>query len=320
MKSWRRQKIRQRASIAVIAMLFAAVGIYFTFRLLAAPIGTIVEVEQGTLTPPAQKVPDADAAGQMAVRFAAVTPPPTGSTYNAKILADNPVLFLPMVVTSTTEKDESANHAHNGTYKPGLPGKTTMPNGDPAAVFNGTGNYLEVADANDLSTVNKGYLTIEAWMRPDVLNFPRSEAEGYVHWMGKGVPGQHEYVSRIYNKASGRPNRISGYAYNLGGGLGAGSYFEDALTAGQWIHYTVVTDIVNLNGGYGTIRIYKNGVLRDQDSLGGEYNIHPANGTAPFRVGTRDLNSFFQGAIGKVAIYNYALSAAQISAHYQAMK
>jgi hypothetical protein len=34
-----------------------------------------------------------------------------------------------------------------------------------------------------------------------------------------------------------RPNRISGYRFNLTGGPGAGSYLQDPVTAGQWIHY-----------------------------------------------------------------------------------
>jgi hypothetical protein len=33
-----------------------------------------------------------------------------------------------------------------------------------------------------------------------------------------------------------RANRISGYVFNQGGGLGAGSYFEDRVRPGEWIH------------------------------------------------------------------------------------
>jgi hypothetical protein len=37
------------------------------------------------------------------------------------------------------------------------------------------------------------------------------------------------------------------------------------------------------------------------------------------RCGTRDLNSFFQGAVGKVAVYDKALPAARLLAHVRAM-
>ena len=308
--------------MAVVVVGFATIGLFFTWRSLAATATVALEAESGTVSGNTEPAPDTAASGGTAVRFkAGSNTGGDGSAYNTAVLADSPVLFLPMTVAGNTEKDlGSGNHAAN--YKPSAVGKTTMPNGDPAAVFNGSSNYLEVNDADDLSIPTTKLLTIEAWMRPDVLDFPKTSGDGYVHWMGKGTAGQHEYVSRIYNKNTGRPNRISGYAYNAGGGEGAGSYFEDPTTAGQWIHYTLVID-ARPTGAYplGFIKIYKNGVKRDEDTLAGAYNVHPANGTAPFRVGTRDfVSGYLLGAVGKVAIYNYALSDARIMAHYQAMK
>jgi hypothetical protein len=138
--------------------------------------------------------------------------------------------------------------------------------------------------------------------------------------MGKGEANKYEYVSRMYSytNSENRPNRISGYAFNATGGLGVGSYFQDALTAGQWIHYVIVINTVDTTGTYpmGYTKIYKNGVQRDKDNLA-SLNIVPTNGTAPLRIATRDLNSFFDGAIGKVAVYNYELSPYQIQEHYQ---
>lgn len=43
----------------------------------------------------------------------------------------------------------------------------------------------------------------EAWMRPDVLDFDSLEGSGYVYWMGKGAPGNHEYVARMYGRYCG---------------------------------------------------------------------------------------------------------------------
>ena len=45
----------------------------------------------------------------------------------------------------------------------------------------------------------------------------------------------------------------------------------------------------------------------------------PQHGTAPFRVGSVDLESYFPGAIGKVAVFDYELSASQVAAEYGAM-
>jgi hypothetical protein len=124
--------------------------------------------------------------------------------------------------------------------------------------FNGSSAYVEVADSPDLSVATTGSLTVSAWMRPDTLTFPNKEGSGYVNWLGKGTPGQHEWVLRMYSQDTkeNRANRISFYVFNQSGGLGIGSYFQDAVTPGEWIHVVGVAD------GQQT-RIYKNGVARD---------------------------------------------------------
>lgn len=138
------------------------------------------------------------------------------------------------------------------------------------------------------------------------------EGSGYVQWLGKGEPHQHEWVARLYQAGNteGRANRISFYAFNLAGGLGAGSYFQDPLDEGVWLHVVGRIDSVNTS-------IFRDGDQRDTDPLSG-YNIVPQHGSAPVRIATRDLQSFFNGAISRVAIYGAALSAERIRAHYNA--
>ena len=43
--------------------------------------------------------------------------------------------------------------------------------------------------------------------------------------------------------------------------------------------------------------------------------ISPGDGDSPLRIGTRDFSSFFQGAVGKVAIYDHELTPQQIQSH-----
>src|SRR5207244_2828563 len=130
--------------------------------------------------------------------------------------------------------------------------------------------------------------TIEAWMRPDTLQFTHQEGSGYVHWLGKyigtGTNKQEEYVARMYSLQTSdnppRPNRISGYAFNLSGGQGAGSYFQDPVSTGEWIYVVIVINTLNTSPTYptGYTKIFKNAALRDTDSLK-DYNIVPQNGT-----------------------------------------
>jgi hypothetical protein len=254
---------------------------------------------------------------------AGAAPAQAGPSYDSVVLADGPVLYLAMRNAGGTEPDLSG-HGLTGTYEAGASGAfttATLPNGDTATVFDGNDQYLEVPDDDALSVPTTGALTVEAWMRPDTLQFDHTQSSGYVHWMGKGVSGQHEYVARMYNLVNdvGRPNRISGYSFNLAGGLGAGSYFEDDLSAKPWIDYALV--ITTAPGGgctTGYTKVYRDGKLRDTDCLS-SYNITPGNGTAPLRVGTRDFASFFRGPIAKVAVFPAELTPAQLNDHHEAM-
>jgi hypothetical protein len=239
---------------------------------------------------------------------------PVRSAYQTLILADSPAAFWPTGVTDLTGNGHGAT-AH------GNPSQGTFLDGTGCTVFNGTTQYLEVPTSTAISTTGTGIISIEAWMRPDVLTFPSEEATGYVHWLGKGSAANgYEYVARMYGQdnTEGRVNRISGYQFNSAGGLGAGAYFQDTITAGAWIHYVLVINSVNTSAQYptGYVSIFKNGVYRQTQSLA-SFSIVPSYSIEPFRIGTRDLNSFFQGAICNVALYGYELTPSQVRAHYQ---
>lgn len=243
----------------------------------------------------------------------------TKSSYDNVVLGDTPVLYYPFN-ENLQICDYSGNYYSGSQFF--IKSATTLPNGDRALVFDGAHSYVEVADNNDFSPATTGEFTFEAWMRPDVLQFEKEEGSGYVHWMGKGHSGQHEFLARIYSLVNdeNRPNRISGYAFNQEGGLGVGSYFQDSISAGDWIHYTFVINTSDTSVDYpmGYTKIYKNGSLRDTDDLS-TLSIIPKNTASSFRIGTRDFQSYFEGAIGKVALYNYELSPFQVLEHYQTM-
>jgi hypothetical protein len=249
--------------------------------------------------------------------------------YDKVILSDHPVAYW----ADATGKDLTG-HNHPGVLKAGT-ARTSMPDGSQAMDINGQDQYMEVASDAELSVPATKVLTIEAWMRPDVLDFDKVEGSGYVYWLGKGAPGQHEYAGRMYGQHpaghdADRANRISGYVFNASGGLGAGSYYQapagDPIRVGEWIHYVLIINTTEAASsgkfptGYTKLYVIRKGrpAKTDQDALAG-YHIVPAAGNAPFRVGTRDFGSFFKGAIGKIAIYNYELSARQIEAHSREM-
>jgi hypothetical protein len=214
----------------------------------------------------------------------------------------------------TGNAQDSGPSGLHGTIHGALLTTDRFGNASRAYVFNGTSDYIEIADNNAFTVPTTGSLSISVWMRPDVLIFPVDESSGYVHWMGKGVSGQHEWVARMYSfdNTEARENRTSFYMFNLTGGLGAGSYVQEPITTGVWIHYVAVVSM-----SADTITWYKNGVQKDQDTFQiSQYNIVPGNGTAPVRIGTRDFASYFKGAIDDIRFYNRVLSLAEIQQLY----
>ncbi|MFE4695884.1 LamG domain-containing protein [Streptomyces sp. NPDC056738] len=247
------------------------------------------------------------------------TRPP--ASYDDAVRADSPAFYLSLGAGKGARGSGAAlepayHHA---------PGVTSMPNGDRASLFDGTSQYVEIPDDDRLSVTTTGELTVEAWIRPDTLTFTRTAGAGYVNWLGKvsSSDARTEWLARMYSRdnTEARANRISGYVFNRGGGLGAGSYFEDRVSPGRWIHYALVVNTREKSRAYptGYVKVYKDGVLRDQDALD-EYDITPSNTDAPMRIGTAGTKSYFKGAIGKVAVYDSEVPQSRLAAHHRAMK
>ncbi len=184
--------------------------------------------------------------------------------------------------------------------------------------FNGVTSYAEIPDAPSFSVSASG-MTVAVWMRPDTLTFPVTEghlaSEPHVEWLGKGslgqIPNSNEWAFRMYSQTSPpgpRANRISFYVFNPGPGRGCGSYFQDPIIPGQWIHVVGMVDARTQ-----LTAIYKNGRFRSHYSYSSK---HPTDGKAPLRLGTQSLKSFFKGAIGPVRIWNRPLSAGEIQKLY----
>jgi len=255
------------------------------------------------------------------------------SHYDNTILKDNPILYVSAFSNSSyaneTTIPDLTDNGHHGVYYTNSSNRkipyTLLPNDELATSFDGISDYLQVQNSESISITRTGVLTFEAWIRPGTLQFQKEEGTGYVWWAGKGAPRNQEYGFRMYSLTNTevpvRPNRISAYAYNLTGGLGSGSSFEDTVKVGEWIHVAVVFNTVNRSRKYkrGYVTIFKNGVLRRTASLD-QFDTVPQSGDAPLRIATRNFYSFFEGAIGKVAVYLHELTPSQIHSHFEAMK
>src|SRR6185437_6033012 len=132
----------------------------------------------------------------------AIPPGNVTDSYDRRVLSSAPVMYLTMAHHAKGSETDLSGHGHTGTFLPAgqLPGGTALPNSDQATLFNGRGQYLEVPSASSLSVPATGCLTVQAWVRPDVLQFPEEEGSGYVYILGKGASSQQEYALRMYSE------------------------------------------------------------------------------------------------------------------------
>jgi hypothetical protein len=200
-----------------------------------------------------------------------------------------------------------------------------MSTGNSYLHFDGLQSYIEIPSSPDFSLPTTGALAISAWIRPATLTFPGivgnatnppDLTKAYVYWLGKGegvgATGQQEWVFRMYssNNTVGRANRISFYVFNSDGHIGVGSYYQDdsnPIQANVWYHIVGAADSVNTY-------LFFNGQLAKTTSYAGQ--ITPQPGLAPVRIGTRDFNSYFEGDIREVRIWNRTLTAAEVAGLY----
>jgi hypothetical protein len=237
--------------------------------------------------------------------------------YHERVLMKHPVAYWRFDERAGPIARDSTVHGHNGTYQGGVAfGNTGAIRSEPDAAIglNGVDAFVAVPDSKAFSqpTSRRG-LTVEAWFRPDTLTFQGETDQHYVHWLGKGEPGAFEWGFRFYSKDSPRPPGIRNE--------GAGAYFQDDLEPGVWIHVVACYDPGDASNPKAGVRIYKNGVLRGKPetspgALYATFNIHPAHGIAPVRLGTRDKGSFLAGGLDDVAIYPRVLSGPDILDNY----
>lgn len=248
--------------------------------------------------------------------------------YSRAVLASAPVAYWRLDEPRGPAAHDSSGHGSDARYvgRPVL-GQRGAISSEPGRAVGlnelGIQSYVEARDRNEFSIATSGQgLSVEVWMRPDVLDFRGEGATKYVHWLGKGEKSHYEWGFRFYTRRSERPNRLSAYVWNPEGNLGAGAYVQGALTAGAWIHLVATFDDPKTPNA--RVRLYQNGQPSAQNASPGtlykSYQIRPVHGRSPVRLGTRDLQSFLIGGLDEVAMYPRVLRAEEILAHWRASR
>ena len=227
---------------------------------------------------------------------ASATTKPTPTGYAAAVTTDGPVSYWRLGETSgTAAADQRA--ANPGTYlgTPAL-GAASLLNTDTtnkSVRFDGVNDAVRVADANSLDFTNR--ITLEAWIKPNLLpaagNFTSivSKAESY----SLQFNGPRLEFTVIQNGTRKRLQAPAG-----------------SIATGQTYHVVGTFDGT-------TQRLYLNGAQVASVALSGSATVTPST----LDVGSWNGSSeFFNGTIDDVSVYNKALTATRVSAHYTAGK
>jgi hypothetical protein len=173
--------------------------------------------------------------------------------------------------------------------------------------FNGTNNWVQVPDANELSphTGNSGELTLEAWVYFErVPKYDTATGQGNRAIAVKGNASNWEYGLYITT------NMIPVFgSWQLNGNGYASAAPTNAITTNQWYHLAGV-----LRKGQ-SARLYLNGLLVAENTA---FSGDTANGTSPFYIGRRGDGQWFDGLVDEVTLYGRALNAAEVAAVYAA--
>jgi hypothetical protein len=165
--------------------------------------------------------------------------------------------------------------------------------------FNGIDSYLGVSSTPSLNIADS--MTIEVWMKPDA--WADGQSRGIVS--KKANDSSNGYV--LYNDGVYPTKlnfRISGVGY---------LYSKANVDVGEWQHWAVTYDAPAEE-----VKIYKNGAL---DNTYPSINVSDLTNSEDFQIGrSQTWNGYFSGDLDEVRIYDRALSAQQISDHYEDLK
>ena len=201
--------------------------------------------------------------------------------------------------TSGEVKDMSVN-GNNGTAA-GNATTTSSGQYSNAGTFNGTGDYVSVADSGTL--FEPAAITVEGWAK--LASGATNNYYAIVNNQGTGDCNYKGYTLQFQNSTS---SLIFGIIGNDGQGHTA-QYTNGSSYAGSWIHVTGTFDGSN-------VKLYINGVLLATTPYSGFMLTNIGN----FYIGIKSTCPFgasaFNGNLDDVKIYNTARSATQILNDY----
>lgn len=223
--------------------------------------------------------------------------------YQQAILADSPVGYWTFDNASDLGADSSGN-GNNGTVYGDAITTTTGVDGT-AGLFDGN-SYIDTPDV-DLGTS----FTVEAWFDTN-YDMPSGDTE-YIMNRDEFNGSSRIFQLRLVSSGDSEFIALSG-----GGDQGGvqDTFSSGSLDDGNW-HYIAAVVQANTAADTTTSTLYVDGSPVDRTTSPG---LEPTSGS-DIGLGAADGESGgddFRGALDEMAVYNKALTAAQIEAHYEA--
>jgi signal peptidase I len=228
--------------------------------------------------------------------------------YRTAVLADSPYLYWRLNETTGTAIDDAGTGNKDGTllaqtYVQGQTGALASETRDKSL-----GLTMGTINAN-ASVVGPATYSVEAWIKSTSTTGGR--ILGFGNATGQTASTAASIGRQLYLAPNGK--------VMFGDGTGPGKVALASLAAvnnGAW-HYVVGTS----TGGPNGMKLYVDGTLQTQGN-----QPAPAAAAGYWRAGAEDLtgwpsaptDGYYDGSLDELAVYTTALSAARITAHYQA--
>lgn len=231
-------------------------------------------------------------------------PAPVDSTYEALVRSDGPIAYWRFNETSGTTAVDVTGNGHDATYSGGvtLGAAGVMHDGsaDTAASFDGVDDEVLGLDWGTLEFAGTAPFTVEVWL----THSGKNALQGIITKAYSHGTGNNDGWGMAINNSDISITRASG-------------------TATQGASSTVVGGTVaHAVGTYDgtTLTLYINGtaVSASTTAISIPANTEPlyiANGSSP-GGGPGDGSKRYQGKLDEIAIYDRALTAAEVSEHY----
>jgi hypothetical protein len=222
------------------------------------------------------------------------------SAYRAAVLADGPVGYWRLGESpgATTCHDESG-HGHDGNVVGGVlfgAAGALMHDANTGATFDGTTGTIALDAAFDFS--GTAPLSWEIWVKPTLLDTSYRPFFSVMTFNAQGDP-----VDGTYMVAYSQAGATFGFE-RYGGSTAAVLALDNAaLQMNIWTYIVGTCDV----GGNGVV--YVNGAANITDVSVGSVPAYTANAI---------LGTLLKGELDEVAIYNRALSAQSVLAHWTA--